>query len=676
MFILLPISRIHLEKEIIIEGITISSYIAVNEKGICIDGNEYTLHEFNKEGILEIFGGGFAVYRVEETVIRNEQVFLEDAIKKVDSYLDCIRLNLNSYRFREQILGRPGYCEGVEQCVLLDHEFNIKKIIKGNNIYYRMHVGLGCDISDYEHNDYGNLLLKRNDDIYLKYCSILHRTVESMNLEDMNAKFIFLFSTVESMVPGESYGFLEKKKKILSCIATSQKEYDVLSKQFYFYSKIVRTKIVHSGESLHEILPEKKIYRLLDDLFFLVVNFCKFAIESKQTTIESLDIIIQQKVKLYINTKPDNEEKNEKLEGTYDGVGVYLAEINNLEIECCLKLGDALIIPNAIREKFNQLLEVYFYGVGMCDVYNIDEKSVFVTSDFPNYELFSDFNSGKKSFTVWDVDLIMTTLQWYGESEDTIIILENQYYWDIYLDKYSVEFSDIICNKLQEALNYMVLLNLKSNTVLPSKVGLNDSRIRMAHVNPEGDKRFYPIMGAVYDEYNEPIEKYVPLLKEYVANLYECFFSNKYNEVLIANKRALNRLAECEYFSNLNQKMIVIFEIVESLYPTTHDSNKLISRIATVCSNTIEERNEILRKLNNWKDTLRKRIIHGGKSLCDLEYTINEIESIYIEIQDIVIKYCIRVYLLNVESFEEMREAEKRIYESLCNSEIVWQVEK
>ena len=68
--------------------------------------------------------------------------------------------------------------------------------------------------------------------------------------------------------------FQDRKKRIISYISNSQHQYDVLNHQFYFYSKEVRTEIIHKGKNLIDMIPLNKINSLLQNLLLLIYDFC------------------------------------------------------------------------------------------------------------------------------------------------------------------------------------------------------------------------------------------------------------------------------------------------------------------------------------------------------------------------------------------------------------------
>ena len=93
--------------------------------------------------------------------------------------------------------------------------------------------------------------------------------------------------------------FQDRKKRIISYISNSQHQYDVLNHQFYFYSKEVRTEIIHKGKNLIDMIPLNKINSLLQNLLLLIHDFCVAVISSGITTMAALETALNQKTSFF-----------------------------------------------------------------------------------------------------------------------------------------------------------------------------------------------------------------------------------------------------------------------------------------------------------------------------------------------------------------------------------------
>lgn len=666
LLIFIPIQRLHIEHSVVLKNITVSSNIAVNESdNIFINNKEYSISLVNKSNVLDLFNQSFAIYHIDELDTYGDQIELVELfIKPVDYALDSLRVSLNSFTFHEQVIGTPGFYEGNKVAVVLSDNFESYKIIKGKEVYYELSEGIGCDATGFYTDENDILLSFREDEVYVKYRNILHRLFKAIQIYDANTCFAYLFSTIEGLDCSTSHNFQAKKIRILSFIVENQNEFDILSQQFYFYSKTIRTEIIHAGKSLYDILPWKEIYNLLDNLYLLVIRFCMASIESGVTTFSELNEKICEKCNEFLYSSPNSAIAISEMPVTVLGKCDYFAEVNNLNITTCLKIGETLFLPANSEDRIKEFYEVYEYGLGLCMAYDLDEKEQEVDSDFPKYHLFSKFNVEEKSFTVWDVGVIVTVLSRNISIDGPFAIIENQSYWESPTNGFDYsfycEFSDIICNTIQKTLNYLILSSdLKKDTILPSKVGINATGIRAAYITPEGSSSICTLPGRVYGEYIEPHTPFIPSLTDCSEILYNCFFGSRSDEVFFINRDALNIIAESTYFQDTNQTIITIFDAVDMLYPTTYDGNKLINRIATFCCNTQTEKNMLVNYLKDLRENVRNPLLHGGKSIIDLQLNEDDAYTIINTIKSIVIRYCENTYMLDIHTFQELREEEK-----------------
>ena len=86
----------------------------------------------------------------------------------------------------------------------------------------------------------------------------------------------------------DTYSFTDNKKRILSIVAENQSNFDVISSQLYFYSKEIRTEVVHKGKRIDELVSIRKAHEINQELFNIIIRFCTKVIDSEITSIESL----------------------------------------------------------------------------------------------------------------------------------------------------------------------------------------------------------------------------------------------------------------------------------------------------------------------------------------------------------------------------------------------------
>ena len=144
----------------------------------------------------------------------------------------------------------------------------------------------------------------------------------------------------ESLIPSEINSFQKKKRQILSFISKDQNEFDILSQQFYFYSKVVRTEVFHNGKTLLEILDWKKVLEMLEDLHLLIVRFCLKAIKSEIKSFDRLQKEILFREKSFVYNTPVEEKLSINVSFVPDHTCDYYCEIPNLYINKIIKIND------------------------------------------------------------------------------------------------------------------------------------------------------------------------------------------------------------------------------------------------------------------------------------------------------------------------------------------------
>lgn len=77
--------------------------------------------------------------------------------------------------------------------------------------------------------------------------------------------FYFLFSKIDGMGHCDTYSFTDNKKRIISIVAENQSNFDVISSQLYFYSKEIRTEVVHKGKRIDELVSIRKAHEINHD---------------------------------------------------------------------------------------------------------------------------------------------------------------------------------------------------------------------------------------------------------------------------------------------------------------------------------------------------------------------------------------------------------------------------
>ncbi|MCH5201929.1 MAG: hypothetical protein J1F17_01860, partial [Oscillospiraceae bacterium] len=404
----------------------------------------------------------------------------------------------------------------------------------------------------------------------------------------------------------------------------------------------------------------------LENLHLLIVRFCMKAIESGIKSFNDFELELIRHEKSFIYHAPKEEISLNNLSIIPEEKCIYMCGISNLILDKIIKLGDIVLLPKNSNYLYFKIQQAYFYGLGIKNETNLDEKSIKIDENFPYYDLFFEYNKELKPVTVWDLDVILNFIC-YNRIVEPTAILENQPYWNVisktFSFDYTAEFADYICNKIQKAFDIFVLIhsfNFESSS-FPPFVGINKYGIRAAGVVVDNNECINNIPGRVFGQYSESLKPYTMGLSQISQALYGCFFDKHSNEVFCTNRNALHRLAQSLYFYDSTHLIIEVFNILDMLLPEELNSKKIINHISTFISKSKLEKSNISNELKSLKSTIRDPIVHSGKSVLDLGLQENDIIKVVNRLISIIITYCENVYLLGDISYKELKQEKQRI---------------
>ena len=84
--------------------------------------------------------------------------------------------------------------------------------------------------------------------MYNLYRKCIAEACEALQIIDETRCFVFLFSKLDGLGLCETYSFSDNKKRIISMVSDNQNKFNIISSELYFYSKEIRTEIVHKGK--------------------------------------------------------------------------------------------------------------------------------------------------------------------------------------------------------------------------------------------------------------------------------------------------------------------------------------------------------------------------------------------------------------------------------------------
>jgi len=462
--------------------------------------------------------------------------------------------------------------------------------------------------------------------------------------------------------------FQDRKKRIISYVSNSQHKYDVLNHQFYFYSKEVRTEIIHKGKNLNEMIPLNKINALLQNLLLLIHDFCVAVISSGITTMSELETDLNQKVTLFEYKAPSDEimsTTNPDLGFLDSQKHVFFAEMQNFDIEFTLKQGNIIYLPINSVSNFSKYYWSYVYLDVMEDTLSTQSEYPIIEWNNTTLELDEQFTT----FTANDLDIILNTIklcevQEINSRSAIAIIVDEPFLKDTTWDfKSYSSFADIICDKINHGLDYIILstLDISQRNSLPSLAGIRDN-IRFAFMLDDIENIIHPIPGKVFSQYCCSPDSFIIKKDFQIDNnlLFNAIFNTRTDEIAMLCKNALKRVVDCYYISDYTIQITYMFDILDMLDPNDTEGKYLKSHVLPFVAINKTDYHQKCEHFRILREKYRNPLIHYGKSIYDLTTKQTEIYHIFNQLKTIIISYCETVISLNVISFETLElELEK-----------------
>ena len=445
-----------------------------------------------------------------------------------------------------------------------------------------------------------------------------------------------------------------EKKRVISFIANDQAEFNLLNNQYYFYSKTVRTEIIHQGKNILSIISLNESNNILNNLFALIVRFSLNVINSNIHTFDILDDTLDKAILKYTYNKPQLPTLNYEFQSFLDNSGsTFIAPVTNINSSKILKFGNTLLIPKNYRKNFLKLADVYAcFEQGIEDRYvKGSDNTLIDLYEFRDLDL-QDIINIQSALTNPDIYNINKT--------SALSIISNQPFlsdpsWSPI--RY-FEFCDFLCSNIDKSLSYLILstIDINSNQVLPAKSGIyNNFRVLYRFNYQTGILDSIP--GKVYNQYIEPDDEFIIPVNFEITDktLYDCLYSDRDDEVYSLCKTALSRISECYYINDYTVMLSYMFDILDMLDPDDTEGNKLKSHILPFVCNSKEEYHKLSMELKNIRNSYRNPLTHYGKNIYDLISTENEIFSLFNNLKAIIISFCKSVFLTNAKTFDELK---------------------
>lgn len=566
---------------------------------------------------------------------------LDKIFEEGDRALDYIRILECPFIKPEYLLGTPGLVKDTRIAIGVDKDYKLTFSFQGATYYYSMQKGIGLDISSYEDEDpllYQILFSDRQDEVYLKYRRLIGDACDALKLNNDSRAFIYLFSKVDGMGLCDTYNFKDNKIRVLSLVANDQHEFDLLSNQLYFYSKIIRTEVVHKGKSITELVSLDTARDMNQQLFNIILKFCCSVITTNILSIDNLKLHIDSLIGKFHYKSPE-PGKAYNLPAIAYKETTYVAFVEGVEVNEPQKRGPYILLPK--RTVWCLQMYYHYYSLRV------------TTGELDG--IFDDFSMDDFEYVL---EIVLRLNSQDGSNEDSAIIiaLNMPKYMDDYMSsvQYREMVVDHVCDRMGEIFYYEMLNRTMctNGDLLPPRVGLK-SGIRTLYEFVEERTEMYllTIPGRIYGMYVIPNTNYVCdiVMKN---DIFNALFSSL-NDIHNYYKNVLISLCESQYFYDNTLRVSYLFDMFDSLEPRTTKGNKTVQ---TVVAFLASDKNDYLsgkQKLENYRVKYRNPILHGGKSIYEIEADHREITKLLIYLQDTIVAFCLTIISNGIESWED-----------------------
>lgn len=220
-----------------------------------------------KHNALVVFRDSITIEEYAKMLQPDDVELIKKYSERAESVLDIIRFFECNYTTPELLPAKAGVWDDRYSAFLLYFpKFDIG-VVQSREVEIKTFIkGIGVDISDTMQITYLPIFMYQDSEIgevgrLCKYALKLNTTIAES--DNQSVKFMQIMTLLEFLgSPHEYKQFQMIKGKIISYVATDKKHYHSLSEKFKYYSKDLRTEIVHNGKRIEDLLTAKEIFGL------------------------------------------------------------------------------------------------------------------------------------------------------------------------------------------------------------------------------------------------------------------------------------------------------------------------------------------------------------------------------------------------------------------------------
>lgn len=557
---------------------------------------------------------------------------IEQIVFDVERACDFLAISQYRYDRKEWSIGKPGAIG--PYLIVFDIDIttgNIEACYQKKHFFNEI-PGIGLEVSysplSRDENFYPIIFGKRDDEVYKTCRYYITKACRTFTIPSLQSTFSELFATLEGigMVGCSQFiNFTKENKRIMAVNYDNQNDYERRLDTFCYYSEVLRTRVLHQGQSLLEFMDRKSVFRLLTDIFFEIITFAQNLINTGISDLCDISSYIEDRIKLFSDHVSSvstsfvlkNEEKG--MDGDRD---VFIFPIENLVISEYIELGKILIIPTGFLQECSEDKNIYLE----LEDYFIDRLIV---------ESLIDLNT--------DVALILLKGEYQMSQFDTTIE--------------SWQYIDDICGEIQ---NLLVPLFIQRDMVADRNscfgiVGVHNG-IRGGFIYDSAYDELVGICGRVYSLFNStelPFSLGDAVVDTEIIDII-CSGDRK-DEVAIGCKSVLITLGKAMREDNVTYMLMDMFDAIDKVYPCEYNMTPKWKWIASFVMDKRSEYDQYHDRLKMIGKMYRTPMYHHGESVGKLFSKEEDAFLLFNEVKVLLVKCVKKMYKSGFTSWELLK---------------------